>query len=412
VQPDASASPDTVRCEGATFFNSSATDLLCMGHDVRVKNANSQAVKQFGLFARACVGQLEAIEESLARVLGSSCAVHNGSAQAALNLISPAHLVACSSDLVAGDWRLVSSRGMHEGDTVVIQALRIETGSLQPLPQILFEAQRAVAKALVIDEHTFGILGATGAGSLEHFQIVPQSASISCDLSALGIGLGVLAGNVHLVEAMKTQRSHPTAVAICTAQAALVVLKEEPHRRERLFALSERLISSLRGFGFDTGPCVTPYISVWSGNPETASRWLQELLDAKIAAKAWLSPSQSRLSFSLAASTSDAQLDQLVTCMESIARRFGIPEVAARFRGPVAMARPGTNASMAPCAQHWGTAVEEVSSELPRPIDEVSLQRKVLGRLEEATWRLVNSQSGSLRRSADGLRLFLTGKKR
>jgi hypothetical protein len=418
VPHDGASAASTLNSLGSTFSNASNHDLLGFGHDIRVRAAQVLALRKFGHTLSAAQPQVEQFEDSLTRLFGSSCAVFSGRPSDILwnfslkDLVFNPTFTSPNSAGIGPSTADALPRGLHRADVLVTPGIIKDVGACAPLSSLFAECQTSLATLLVLDSCAFSILGASGAGVSELHELNPKAFLLAADLSMICPGLSAFSGDPGRTDDIRQTRQLPTAASVATAQVALQLASDEPHRRERVLTLAEKLLLGLRSLGFDTGPGVTPWVSVWCGEIQTARSWLAWLQDHRIAARALLSPQRSRLAFSLCAQTTDAQTEQLLAAMELLAKRLGIAEVAERFRGPIVVARPGTFATSVPCAHHWGSVAADLRMTEQSTEDDRSLRAQIVDSLENATWRLVNSQSASLRKTADGLRMFLTKKKR
>ncbi|PXF63869.1 8-amino-7-oxononanoate synthase [Kangiella spongicola] len=132
----------------------------------------------------------------------------------------------------------------HQVETkvVVTDGVFSMDGDLAPLPQILELTERSNSSLMVDDAHGFGVLGASGKGSLEHFGLEPSKADIY--MATFGKALGgygaFVAGRDVLIESLvQFSRSYiyttaiPPAVA-ATNRAGLALVQSEPERRQQL----------------------------------------------------------------------------------------------------------------------------------------------------------------------------------
>lgn len=100
--------------------------------------------------------------------------------------------------------------------------------------------------------------------------------------------------------------------------------------------------------GFDAGPAVTPWVPVWVGDATLCQQWLDGLAEASIAARAWLAPGTARLLLSLSATTTDAQLTQLLEVFDRLARPMKPRELSKEFPGAAGCGATGQLHPVAP----------------------------------------------------------------
>ncbi len=78
--------------------------------------------------------------------------------------------------------------------------------------------------------------------------------------------------------------SHPPAV-VAACREAIRVMQDEPELHERLWANTRRFKAELARLGFDTGRSETPITPVMMGDPETAMRFSDRLIDEGVFAQ-------------------------------------------------------------------------------------------------------------------------------
>lgn len=132
----------------------------------------------------------------------------------------------------------------HSVDTkmIVTDGVFSMDGDLAPLDDILELAESKKAKLMVDDAHGFGVLGQSGKGTLEHFELAQSNADIY--MATLGKALGgygaFVAGREMLIESLvQFARSYIYTTAIPPAVAAvnragLKLVQNEPERRQKL----------------------------------------------------------------------------------------------------------------------------------------------------------------------------------
>jgi 8-amino-7-oxononanoate synthase len=136
-------------------------------------------------------------------------------------------------------------------------------GDLAPLPELARLCRRHGASLMVDDAHGFGVLGPSGAGSLEHF-----SVGADIYMATLGKSLGAagafVAGSDALIEYL-IQRARtfvfstaPPPALAAAARAALRIVRAEPERRARLFENIRRFRRGAEQSGIGIGPCPVP----------------------------------------------------------------------------------------------------------------------------------------------------------
>jgi glycine C-acetyltransferase len=208
-------------------------------------------------------------------------------------------------------------------------------GDIAPLPAIVEAAAAAGAAVLVDDAHGSGVLGRDGRGTVDHFglhgRVDIQVGTLSKAVGALG---GYVAGPTALREIL-TQRarpflfstSHPPAV-VAACREALRVMQDEPERQARLWSSTTRYKAELARLGFDTGRSETPITPVMMGDPETAMRFSDRLMDHEIFAQPVVFPTvamdQARIRTIVTAAHTGDQLDQALGAFAAVGRELGL----------------------------------------------------------------------------------------
>lgn len=426
---DAAPTSAEVESDGARLVNASATDLLGLGADARQREAVQAALRRYGagvVPGSRVQGELEA---RLAALLGAEAAVVVESVDAVLAQLPTWRFAveARATHRVQGAAAVTSpeeAEGLLERAQlagVIAQALHPLSGELTVLPRYLEACERGHGSLVVLDE-ALGVLGPNGGGAVEHLGLQGQVALLVVAFGAgiPGAGAAVL-GPRALVELLRGAAPPPPVATLAGALKAIDLAAAEPARRARVFDVAQRVLTTLRAGGFDTGPSVTPWVPVWLGDEALAERWLADLRDEGLACRAWIAGPRSRLLLSLPATVTDAQVDQVLEAVTRVGRRLGFPETTAAHRKPPAMARPGTYAMGEPAALHWTTVdlpergvPELVVAPAPPPAaaEELSLRGRVYDAVETLTWKTANATSAQLRRSADAVRALLDRRKR
>ena len=205
-------------------------------------------------------------------------------------------------------------------------------GDLAPLPELAALARRHRAWLMVDDAHGLGVLGESGAGSLEHFGL--GSAQVPILMGTLGKALGgfgaFVAGSDDLIETLIQQaRSYiyttapPPALAEAV-RASLRLVRDEPWRRERLGQLVARFRAGTAKLGLPLMTSTTPIQPLLAGSAERALAWSRQLEEQGILVTAIRPPTvpegSARLRITLSAAHSDDQLERLLAALAELPR--------------------------------------------------------------------------------------------
>ncbi len=193
-------------------------------------------------------------------------------------------------------------------------------GDLAPLPAIMAIAERHGCMLMVDEAHATGVLGATGAGALEHFGLEGRVPVVMGTLSkALGAQGGYVAGDRDLCDYLRTRDRgfvFTTALAPAAAGAALAALdivRDQPERRARLHALVARLVEGARDLGYRVLPTDSAVVGVLIGEAADALAVGASLRAARVWAPAIRPPSvppgTARLRLTVMATHEDRHID-------------------------------------------------------------------------------------------------------
>lgn len=179
------------------------------------------------------------------------------------------------NDLEVLERLLVGERALYRRALIVVEGVFSMDGDLCPLDRLIPLARRHQAWTYVDDAHGTGVLGATGAGSLEHFGV---SGDVDIVVGTLGKALGTagayVGGSQELVEFLVSRArsfifttGSPPAMAAATLEA-LRIAQVEGWRRDAVRERSRRLRTRLVAAGFEvTGPEDGHVIPLVIGDP-------------------------------------------------------------------------------------------------------------------------------------------------
>lgn len=171
-------------------------------------------------------------------------------------------------------------------------------GIMANLPAICDLADRYQAIVMVDDSHATGFIGPTGRGTHEHFGVIGRVDILTGTMGKAlgGAGGGYISGRKPLIDLLR-QRSRPylfsNALAPClvgAAQAALRLMGESGHLRQKLRQNAAHFRKAMTAAGFDLVPGEHPIIPVMLGDARKAVRMAELLLDHGIYVTAFSYP--------------------------------------------------------------------------------------------------------------------------
>ena len=203
-------------------------------------------------------------------------------------------------------------------------------GDLAPLPELASIAKQQDAWLMVDDAHGLGVLGESGRGTVNHFQLNNEQVPIL--MGTLGKAFGTfgafVAGSEALIETLIQQaRSYiyttalPPAVAAAT-QVSLQLLQKENWRREKLNSLIKRFRAGASELGLNLMGSSTPIQPVLLGSVETTLVVSETLYQRGLFVSAIRPPTvpegSARLRITFSASHTEEQVDQLLSALEAM----------------------------------------------------------------------------------------------
>ena len=203
-------------------------------------------------------------------------------------------------------------------------------GDLAPLPELSEVAIKNNAWLMSDDAHAIGVLGKTGAGCAEHFNLDVQQLPIV--MATLGKGLGtfgaIVAGSDALIETLiQFSRTYiyttalPPAVAAATL-ASVKLAQTETWRREKLQSLIARFRGGAMQLGLPLMQSETTIQPILIGDSAEALRISSALAERGIWISAIRPPTvpngTARLRITFSAAHTDEQIDYLLENLSAV----------------------------------------------------------------------------------------------
>jgi len=349
----------TTEIAGRQYTNYASYNYLGLSGDPRVSQAAKDAIDQYGTSVsasrlvsgeRAVHRQLEAaladlygVEDAIVMVSGHATNVttigylfgandlilhdeliHNSTLIGA-QLSGARRLSFPHNDYTALDKLLSEQRRHYERVLIVLEGLYSMDGDYPDLPKFIDIKQKYRAFLMVDEAHSLGVLGANGLGIREHFNIDGKAVDIwmgTLSKSLAGCG-GYIAGESALVEHLKFLSPGflysvgiPPQVA-APVLAALNILRQEPHRSQRLKCLSAYFLAKAKAAGINTGHSQgIAIIAAITGSSLSAARMSQALFDKGINVQPILYPAvpekSARLRFFICCNHTEQQIDETI----------------------------------------------------------------------------------------------------
>ena len=350
-----------IALDGRRLVNFASNDYLGLAHDPRVVEALRDGAKRYGVGAGAAHllgghhAAHEELEHEIARWTGRerallfstgymanlgvvSALLGNGDrcVQDKLNhasLIDAARLAGCE----LRRYRHVDEEGARRQlDARDSAALLLATdgvfsmdGDIAPLLELAEVAKASGATLMVDDAHGIGVLGASGAGSLEHAGVSAVDAPIL--MATLGKALGTfgafVAGSAELIDGLvQFARSHvyttalPPALAAAT-RIAVSIARDDQERRAKLHHNIALFRAAAEARGLRLMPSTTPIQPLLVGSSESATHLSRQLESAGYFVPAIRPPTvpdgAARLRITLSAAHGEDRIEGLISALES-----------------------------------------------------------------------------------------------
>ena len=231
--------------------------------------------------------------------------------------------------------RILKSLPAHKGKLIIVDGVFSMEGDLSNLPEIVRLKKRYNTRLLVDDAHGVGVHGKSGRGTCEHFDLIDDVDIIMGTFSKSFASLGgfvvadkdVITHIKHTARALIFSASMvPSSVA--SAQAALDIIKNEPHRRKRLWEITERVLKGFKAIGLDTGTSASPVIPVIIGDDNKCFAFWKMLFAHGVFANPIRSPAtppgRALIRTSYMATHTDEDIDIVLDVVARCAREIGL----------------------------------------------------------------------------------------
>ncbi len=355
---------DTTWINGNELISYASYNYLGMSGDPIVSDAAKRAIDQYGTSvsaSRVVAGERpihRALEQEIAAFLRTQdCIVYIGGH--ATNVTTIGHLfgekdlilydalshnsirqgcalsAATAIEFPHNDWETLASllkhhRNDYQKVLIAIEGIYSTDGDIAPLPEIIQLKQQYKTFLLVDEAHSMGVLGKTGRGMGEYFDIPADQVdlwmgTLSKSLASCG---GYIAGSRAIVQYLKyTAPGFVYSVGISPANtaaalAALQLVQQQPDRVARLQARSQFFLTLAQQQGFNTGMSRhSPVIPLIVGEPHKAVKLSRALLQRGINVQPMVYPAvpyhAARLRFFITCLHSESQIQQTIQVLKA-----------------------------------------------------------------------------------------------
>ncbi|WP_423226093.1 aminotransferase class I/II-fold pyridoxal phosphate-dependent enzyme [Candidatus Amarolinea aalborgensis] len=369
LQPVAELDGAHVEVRGRRKLMFASYSYLGLLNHPRINEAAKAAIDRFGTGThgvRILAGTLtlhEELEQTIARFKGTDDAITYSSGYAT-NLATISTLVGRNDWVLSDKWNHASivdgcllsraefvrfrhndmndlARQLRKAPAgvsklVVADAVFSMDGDIVDLPALVEVCRRYGARLMIDEAHSLGVLGKTGRGIEEHFDmpgaIDIKMGTLSKTIPAIG---GYIAGSQELITYLKhVARAFVFSAALpppvaAAAKAAFEVLEDEAVERKTILQRNvEHFLGGLKALGFNTGRTVTPIIPVIVGTDERAMAMTHLLQEDGIFALSVLPPAvpegTSRIRANVTAAHTVEDIDDALAAFARAGRSLGI----------------------------------------------------------------------------------------
>jgi 8-amino-7-oxononanoate synthase len=225
--------------------------------------------------------------------------------------------------------RLHSWRRDHEGGALVaVDGVYSMEGDVAPVGDLAAVCSDLGARFLVDEAHAIGLIGPEGAGVAAAAGVAPDLVMGTFSKSLASCG-GFLGGSAPVMDFLKVAcrpflfTASGVPAALGAALAAVRIARSESWRREKVFALTERLRSGLDQLGFKVqSSAPSAIVPIYMGDDWTAARAWRLLLDAGVYVNCAVAPAVPKggavLRASVMATHDEAHIDRALAAFEGI----------------------------------------------------------------------------------------------
>jgi len=232
--------------------------------------------------------------------------------------------------------RQIENNGHNSGGKLIVSdGVFSMEGDIVNLPKLATLAKKYHARVMIDDAHSCGVLGKTGRGTGEHFNMENEidliMGTFSKSFASIG---GFIAGEKKVINYIKhharsfifSASMPPSAVA--TVSKALDILISEPERLDQLWKNTHKMKKGFDDMGFNTGFSKTPIIPIIIGDDMKTFFFWKVLFENGIFTNPVISPAvepgHALLRTSYMATHTNDELDQVLEVFYKLGKQSGL----------------------------------------------------------------------------------------
>ncbi|OGM21623.1 8-amino-7-oxononanoate synthase [Candidatus Woesebacteria bacterium RIFCSPHIGHO2_01_FULL_38_9] len=208
-------------------------------------------------------------------------------------------------------------------------------GDIAPLPELVNIAEKYDALLMVDDAHGEGVLGASGRGIVDHFNLHGKvDVEVGTMSKAFGVVGGYVAGRKLIIDWLR-QRARPflfssamTVPDTAACLAAVKILEKSDNLVKKLWKNTKYFKSRMNELGFNLGMSQTPITPVILGEAKLAQEFSKKLFDNGVFATAIVYPTvplgTARIRVMMSAAHSKDNLEFALEVFEKVGRKLKV----------------------------------------------------------------------------------------
>lgn len=297
----------------------------------RFKKEEAALVFQSGFMAN--IGVIQAITDKGDLII--SDALNHASIIDGVKLSKADKAVYKHSDMVDLERILKEKRHLYHQVLIITDGVFSMDGDIARLPEIVKLAKKYKALTYVDDAHGSGVLGESGRGTVDHFNLHGQVDFIMGTLSkAIGVVGGYVAGSKSMRDFL-LHRGRPllfSTAMMPSACGAIIeafkMLEESSSYTDKLWANANYLKTLLKNKGFDIGASETPITPLMVGDEAKTLMFSKALLENGVFVSGIVFPTVAkgygRIRIMVSALHEKKQLDEAVEIIYTTALKMQI----------------------------------------------------------------------------------------